>query len=81
MPPLLQLLRKFSDLKIKDEALWKIAELMAYAMFINLFLFGAEIFKEFYSGTHHMEHSQYLGRNLRSIAREKGGIIKKSGPA
>jgi dihydrofolate synthase/folylpolyglutamate synthase len=26
-----------------------------------------------------MEHSQYLGRNLRSIAGEKGGIIKKGG--
>jgi dihydrofolate synthase/folylpolyglutamate synthase len=26
-----------------------------------------------------MEHSQYLGRNLRSIAREKGGIIKENG--
>ncbi|MEA3471281.1 MAG: folylpolyglutamate synthase/dihydrofolate synthase family protein [Thermodesulfobacteriota bacterium] len=26
-----------------------------------------------------MEHSQYLGRNLRSIAGEKGGIIKRGG--
>ena len=36
-------------IQIKDEAIWKIAELMAYAMFLNLFLFGAEIFREYYS--------------------------------
>ena len=57
---LLQLLRRFTDLKIKDEALWKIAELMAYAIAINLFLLGAEVFREFYSGTHHIIHIQYL---------------------
>ncbi len=33
---------------------------MAYAMFINLFLFGAEIFREYYSQTHHLIHFQYL---------------------
>jgi molybdopterin-containing oxidoreductase family membrane subunit len=33
---------------------------MAYAMFLNLFLLGAEIFKEFYSGTEHLIHFQYL---------------------
>ncbi len=57
---LLQCLRKFWGLQIKDEALWKIAELMAYAMFINLFLFGAEIFREYYSNTHHLIHFEYL---------------------
>jgi molybdopterin-containing oxidoreductase family membrane subunit len=41
----LQLLRKVTTFKIRDEAIWKIAELMAYAMFINLFLHGAEAFK------------------------------------
>lgn len=57
---LLQLLRRYTMLEIKDEALWKIAELMAYAMFINLFLFGAEIFREFYSSTEHLVFTQYL---------------------
>jgi molybdopterin-containing oxidoreductase family membrane subunit len=33
---------------------------MAYAMFFNLFLLGAEIFKEFYSGTEHVVFTQYL---------------------
>jgi molybdopterin-containing oxidoreductase family membrane subunit len=33
---------------------------MAYTIFINLFLTAAEIFKEFYSGSEHFVHSQYL---------------------
>jgi molybdopterin-containing oxidoreductase family membrane subunit len=57
---LFQVLSRTTKIKIKDEAIWKIAELMAYAMFINLFLFGAEIFKEYYSSTHHLIHTQYL---------------------
>ena len=47
----LQLLRRFTRFEIQDAAIWKIAELMAYAMFLNLFLHGAEAFKEFYSNT------------------------------
>ena len=57
---LLQLLRRTTHLKVTNAALFKIAELMAYAMFINLFLFGAEIFREFYSGTHHVIYYEYL---------------------
>jgi molybdopterin-containing oxidoreductase family membrane subunit len=61
---LFQLVRKMTHFEIKDEALHKIAELMAYAMGINLFLAGAEIFKEYYSGTQHMVHIQYLYSGL-----------------
>ncbi|MBI2606685.1 MAG: polysulfide reductase NrfD [Deltaproteobacteria bacterium] len=57
---LFQILRKTNGLKIKDAALSKIAELMAYAMFINLFLFGAEIFKEYYSNTEHLVYTKVL---------------------
>ncbi len=55
----LQLLRKFTRFEIQNEAIWKIAELMAYAMFLNLFLHGAEAFKEFYSNTEHVLYTQY----------------------
>lgn len=55
----LQLLRRFTRFEIKDEAIWKIAELMAYAMFLNLFLHGAEAFKEFYSDTQHLLYTRY----------------------
>jgi Ni/Fe-hydrogenase subunit HybB-like protein len=55
----LQLLRKFTRFEIQDSAIWKIAELMAYAMFLNLFLHGAEAFKEFYSNTQHLLFTRY----------------------
>ncbi len=55
----LQLLRKFTRFEIRDEAIWKIAELMAYAMFLNLFLHGAEAFKEYYSDTEHLLFTRY----------------------
>ena len=55
----LQLLRRFTRFEIQDEAIWKIAELMAYAMFLNLFLHGAEAFKEFYSNTEHLMYTRY----------------------
>ena len=57
---LFQVLRKTAKIPIKDEAIWKVAELMAYAMFFNLFLLGAEVFKEFYSAKEELVHTQYL---------------------
>jgi molybdopterin-containing oxidoreductase family membrane subunit len=55
----LQLLRRFTRFEIQDEAIWKIAELMAYAMFLNLFLHAAEAFKEYYSNTEHLLYTRY----------------------
>jgi Ni/Fe-hydrogenase subunit HybB-like protein len=55
----LQVLKKYASLEIKDEAIWKVAELMAYAMFLNLFMFGAEMFREFYSSTEHLLFWRY----------------------
>jgi len=57
---LFQILRRTNGLPIKDEAIWKIAELMSYAMFVNLFLLGAELFKEYYSATEHLLYTQYF---------------------
>ena len=59
-----QILRKTAGMKIKNEALFKISELIAYSMFINLFLLGAEIFKEYYTGTIHLAPLQYLYQGL-----------------
>jgi Ni/Fe-hydrogenase subunit HybB-like protein len=61
---LLQLLRHFTRFEIDDEAIWKIAELMAYAMFFNLFLHGAEAFKEYYSATEHLLYTRYWYQGL-----------------
>src|SRR5262245_53288171 len=57
---LLQILLPTTLILIKDDANWKMAKLMAYAMFVHLFRLGAEMFKEFYSGTEHLIHVQYL---------------------
>ena len=57
---LFQILRRTTRFEIQNEAIWKIAELMAYAMFVNLFLLGAEAFKELYSNTEHVVHFRYL---------------------
>src|SRR5512134_2403080 len=61
---LFQLIRKWTTFEIKDEAIFKVAELIAYAMFINLFLLGAEIFKEYYSDTAHLAPMKYLYQGL-----------------
>jgi Ni/Fe-hydrogenase subunit HybB-like protein len=57
---LFQIVRRVSKMEISDTAIFKIAELIAYAMGINLFLFGAEFFKEFYSGSIHLAPMKYL---------------------
>lgn len=57
---LFQVLRKLTKVEIEDRAFFKIAELVAYAMGINLFLLGAEFFKEFYSGSIHKAPLEYL---------------------
>lgn len=57
---LFQILRRTVAFPIRDEAIWKVAELMAWAMFVNLFLLGAEIFKEVYSATEHLRFTQYV---------------------
>jgi Ni/Fe-hydrogenase subunit HybB-like protein len=62
---LLQILKKVSKLEIKKEAIEKIAELMAYAMCINLFLLAAEVFKEYYSATSHLLYMKYMFSGLK----------------
>ena len=55
-----QVVRKVSKIDIDNKAIFKIAELVAYAMGINLFLLAAEFFKEFYSGSIHLAPMKYL---------------------
>jgi len=59
-----QIIRKVSAIKLEDRALSKIAELIAYAMFLNLFLLTAEIYKEYYSDTVHIASFKYLFEGL-----------------
>ena len=59
-----QLIRQNTAIKIQDRAIFKLAEIVAYAMGINLFLLIAEMFKEYYGGTVHMAPMQYLFEGL-----------------
>jgi molybdopterin-containing oxidoreductase family membrane subunit len=59
-----QVLRKTMNFKVQDQAIFKLAEIIAYAMAINLFLMCAELFKEYYSGTVHLAPMQYLYEGL-----------------
>jgi Ni/Fe-hydrogenase subunit HybB-like protein len=58
------LVRKYTKFKIEDEAIQKVAEIIAYAIFINLLLLGAELFKEYYTDTIHLASFQYLFQGL-----------------
>lgn len=55
-----QLIRKFTKFKVKDEALFKIAEMVCIAMGINLLFLGAETFKELYTDSWHKAPFIYL---------------------
>jgi molybdopterin-containing oxidoreductase family membrane subunit len=56
----LQLIRRGFRVDIDNRALFKIAELVAYAMGVNVLLLTAELFKEFYSGSVHLAPLEYL---------------------
>ena len=71
---LFQIIRKLSEVEIDNKAIFKIAELIAYAMGINLFLLGAEIFKEFYSGSIHSEPIKYLYFGLHGQNNTAAGV-------
>lgn len=66
-----QIVRRYTKFHVKDEALYKLAEIVAVAMAINLFLAGAEFFKELYSDTHHLSPLKYLYVGLKG----KGNLI------
>lgn len=65
---LFQIIRRQSEVEIDNRAIFKIAELIAYAMGLNLFLLGAEAFKEFYSGAVDSYSIQYLYFGLHGKA-------------
>ncbi|MFQ5415530.1 MAG: sulfate reduction electron transfer complex DsrMKJOP subunit DsrP [Myxococcota bacterium] len=60
-------LRRIGKLSIPNTALFRMGELMAYAMAVNLFFLGVEVFTEFYAETSHSIHAsfQWFGSNGR----------------
>ena len=59
-----QILRKVMNFEIQNRAIFKLAEIIAYAMAINLFLMFSEIYKEYYSATLHLSSMKYLYEGL-----------------
>ena len=56
----LAMIRKFTDFKIDDKTIKKIALVVTVAAQINLIMLISELFKEFYAPTHHSESAYYL---------------------
>jgi len=65
-----QVLRRVGKIKISNEALFKVGELLAYAMAVNLFFLGVEVFTQFYAESAHSVHArfQWFGIHGSSIA-------------
>jgi molybdopterin-containing oxidoreductase family membrane subunit len=59
-----QIIRKRTRLFISDDALFTVAELITWAMALNLFFLGSEVFKEVYSATAHIMPFNYLWHGL-----------------
>lgn len=56
----LAVIRKFTEFKIEDKTIKKIAMVVTVAAQINLIMLISELFKEFYAPTHHSESAYYL---------------------
>lgn len=67
-------LRKFGTFHITDKALFKIGEMLAYAMALNLFLLGTEVFEQVYFATEHTVHAEFQWFGLDDAHGNGGGI-------
>ena len=56
----LAVIRKFTEFRIEDKTIKKIAMVVTVAAQINLIMLISELFKEFYAPTHHSESAYYL---------------------
>jgi molybdopterin-containing oxidoreductase family membrane subunit len=59
-----QALRKAHNVVIKDEALFRIVDIVTIVMIVNLFLLFAEVVTEYRSATHHSIHIMYYFQGL-----------------
>ncbi len=56
----LSIIRRFTDYKVEDVTIQKLALVTTVAAQINLVMLGSELFKEFYAPTHHSQSAVYL---------------------
>ncbi len=60
-------IRRFSDYRIEDVTINKLAMVVTVAAQINLIMLASELFTEFYSPTHHNQSATYLFFGLRGF--------------
>ncbi|MBW2716578.1 MAG: polysulfide reductase NrfD [Deltaproteobacteria bacterium] len=63
-----RILQKVGRIKISDAALFKIGELLAYTMALNLFFVGTEVFTEVYAPTSHSIHARFQWFGIHGAA-------------
>jgi molybdopterin-containing oxidoreductase family membrane subunit len=56
----LQAVKRYTDFHVGREALTTLIAIVRITVLLNLFLFGSEVFTEFYSGGAHVASAQYL---------------------
>ena len=56
----LQVVRRYTNHHVSDEALFTLRRIVQVAMIINAFLLGCEVFTEFYTDSAHLASSRYL---------------------
>jgi molybdopterin-containing oxidoreductase family membrane subunit len=55
-----QILRRCTKIQIHDAAIQLLRQIVTISLLVNLFLFGCELFKEFYSDSIHTSSARYL---------------------
>jgi Ni/Fe-hydrogenase subunit HybB-like protein len=56
----LQIIRRFTDYRVQDKALFTLRSIVQVSMIINVFLLANEVFKEFYTDNLHVASAKYL---------------------
>jgi molybdopterin-containing oxidoreductase family membrane subunit len=56
----LQVVRRYTNHRVRDDALMTLRRIVQVAMIINLFLLGCEVFTEFYTDSAHLASARYL---------------------
>ena len=67
-----QVLRRTGHSDVPEAALRKIGELLAYAMAVDLFLLGAEVFNDFYARTAHSVHAELQWFGVHGLGQVAG---------
>ena len=56
----LQIIRRYTNYRVRNDTLLKLRSIIQVAMIINVFLLFCELFKEFYTYSHHVASTEYL---------------------